>query len=1359
MKRKFILSVLSSFVYLAAHAGFTPVTVTGFNEDIVANGSLGVAPSISANLPTGFDSGGYALVSQDYVDSDGNSPSYYLPTSGSVNSILTQGLTFQLADYSSNNALYLSNAGTSGTLTLATAQSAGTVYLVGTSASASVFDVIVNFSDNTSQTFSGNEFFDWQQSAGTASVTGIGRVATATGLTDGTSTNPHLFELKLAINVSNAAKLITSITINKINSATHLAIMGVTLQDFCSGTPVTGAIASTQGIGCNFYSPTVSTTGDTTLAGLTYQWQSSTDGITYSNVFGATNHTYVASVSANIYYRDSITCLASNLSAYSPDTELIYSAVTPTLATLPYFQSFENWMGSCYLHDRPDSSWTLNPTSGNYSWRRDDQGADASWDGATLGAYSPVFSDGSHSARFHTYFHVTGLTEGDMDLHIDLSAPGTKEIVFDYLNQTGTGYLDGNYLKVELSEDGGTTFPTTLATITAYGGWMQEILTTTSTASNAVIRFAGFRGDGDNDLGVDSVYVGVLPSCTGAPDAGTFTATQTESCIPYTSILSVDAPIYQTGISYQWQSSIDGGTSYSDVVGATDVNYTANVTATTYYRFKVTCSVSEQTSTSAAIDLQLNTPQTGVATLPYFQSFENWTGNCSPVYRPDSNWANDSTTGNDSWRRDDQGADAYWTNANGVPDATDGGYSPASTDGDHSARFHNYAFTTVGAAPTTTGALDLHVDLSPVGTKTISFDCISTSGDDLTVSLSEDGGTTFTSLGAASNTLTWAQQVFTTNSVSANAVIRIIGHNSTIYDLFGAGINEDIGIDSFAVYVAPDCAGMPTAGTFSNTQTFGCVPYTSTLTVDAVNAASGIVYQWQKSTDGGVTFTDVPGATAPLYNANITDSVYYRFYVVCTNSNDTDTSPATQFILTPQPVDTATLPYFQGFENWSGICYTYGRPDSNWSNMPAYGDASWRRNDQGDDAGWQDVIGGAYGNASTEGNFSARFHSNAASLQEGDLDIHLNLNQPGLKNITFDYNLWNSTPGTNSGNMLIVELSEDGGVTFDTLATYIGNELGWTSELLTTTSVSTSAVLRFAGIGAYTAFPEANLGPDIGLDSLNVGLAPLCDTLDGVAVSDITQTGATINWTAAGGSSGYDLIIDQSSADPTSVVTIVLAPPYIATGLLSGTTYYAHVRDSCGPGNVSAWITVPFTTLTPCDSVVGITASAISSGSANISWTTIAGTTGYEVVVSTSSTNPPTGTVTGVGTNSYHATGLTDTTIYYVFVRDSCGPNNFSDWDTLSFTTLSLGVANVSNNQFDMIVYPNPAKEIVTLKVYGHMGANAKASITDVTGREISKQNMVTDKADFNIAGLASGIYLIRYEDDDHTQVIKVNKQ
>lgn len=57
------------------------------------------------------------------------------------------------------------------------------------------------------------------------------------------------------------------------------------------------------------------------------------------------------------------------------------------------------------------------------------------------------------------------------------------------------------------------------------------------------------------------------------------------------------------------------------------------------------------------------------------------------------------------------------------------------------------------------------------------------------------------------------------------------------------------------------------------------------------------------------------------------------------------------------------------------------------------------------------------------------------------------------------------------------------------------------------------------------------------------------------------------------------------------------------------------------------------------------------------------------------------------------------------------------------------------------------------------MGLNRKVSLTDVAGRVIMEEPMSTDRADLNMSDLAAGIYLIRYQDDIRTRIIKVNKQ
>jgi len=205
--------------------------------------------------------------------------------------------------------------------------------------------------------------------------------------------------------------------------------------------------------------------------------------------------------------------------------------------------------------------------------------------------------------------------------------------------------------------------------------------------------------------------------------------------------------------------------------------------------------------------------------------------------------------------------------------------------------------------------------------------------------------------------------------------------------------------------------------------------------------------------------------------------------------------------------------------------------------------------------------------------------------------------------------------------------------------------------------------------------------------------------------------------------------------------------------------------DPCAPGDASGneyWsgVTVDYTVLiipTACDTVAGLTAINVSDTGAILTWT---GTSlSYEYVINNTPADP---TVAGTATTALSdtATNLTCNTLYYVHVRAICGAGFVSPWVTDTFTThICEGVAIVNGNPFDLQAYPNPAKDVVTVQVSGVLGNNRQVELTDVTGKVITKVRMFTDKVDVSVNNLASGIYLIRYSDDAHTQVIKVNKQ
>jgi hypothetical protein len=76
----------------------------------------------------------------------------------------------------------------------------------------------------------------------------------------------------------------------------------------CSGMPTAGVTAASANPVCPSVPTTLTLTGATMGTGLTYQWQSSTDGITYSNISGATSSSYIATQTTNTYYQCIVTC-------------------------------------------------------------------------------------------------------------------------------------------------------------------------------------------------------------------------------------------------------------------------------------------------------------------------------------------------------------------------------------------------------------------------------------------------------------------------------------------------------------------------------------------------------------------------------------------------------------------------------------------------------------------------------------------------------------------------------------------------------------------------------------------------------------------------------------------------------------------------------------------------------------------------------------------------------------------------------------------------------------------------------------------------------------------------------------------
>jgi hypothetical protein len=544
-------------------------------------------------------------------------------------------------------------------------------------------------------------------------------------------------------------------------------------------------------------------------------------------------------------------------------TKIVY---VQGFTAIPYFQSFDaTWINKLNTRDVPDLFWNNNPATGNNSWRREDDGTSAGWTAG--GTYPATSANGSlHSARFHTNGTLNG-TIGTLDLYLDFTTVGSKILKFWQVNTGGT-----DSLLVSMSVDGGSTF-SVLQKINTNAAWLQYIIPLGASVSPTVIlQFVGKSNAGGSDIGLDEVEVSILP----ANDAG---------------VVSIDAPISPTNLgnqsvqvtvknfgtsdltsaSIQWSVDAVAQTPYAYtnpglVTGATDGPVTIgsyNFTTTGFHTIKtwtdnpngLTDGDHINDTTTKVVFIQ------GYAAIPYFQNYDaTWINKYANHDVPDEFWVNTPSTGNNSWRRNDEGATAAWVQPNNGVYAPTGANSTAN-----SARFHTYS-----APLDSLGRFDLYLDFTPVGTKEAKFWYINTGTDTdyVAVLLSTDGGLTFgTVIDTFKNNTAWEYKtVVLGNSTSSTVVLRFRTRSD-----YGA---TDIGIDEVLVRVQPanDLAMNRWISPVSGCGLSSTTPVTVNVKNLGTAAQSNIPVYY--SMNGGATMIGPETIAGPLIAG---DSIDYTF--------------------------------------------------------------------------------------------------------------------------------------------------------------------------------------------------------------------------------------------------------------------------------------------------------------------------------------------------------------------------------------------------------------------------------------------------------------------------------------------------
>jgi hypothetical protein len=312
----------------------------------------------------------------------------------------------------------------------------------------------------------------------------------------------------------------------------------------CSGTPTGGTVAVSPVNGGPGSSYTVSATGMTLATGMTYQWQSNTNGAGWVNA-GASTSTY------------------SNFNATAPGT----------VGTTVAWQLVVTCTNSSQTATSTSSTFTvvstLNiPTTGSNS--------------VTCGTNITLYDNGGPSGDYSNNADGFTVLEAGLGATITISGSYVTEGVDDIIIYSGSG-------------TGGTVLGTYSGTGTInYTGAPGQTLTIRFDSDSSIV-YSGFA--------LSITYSGVcFPVCSGTPVGGTVSTSPNTDWPGNPYVVSATGYTQALDLLYQWQFSTDGGATWTNAGAATSTyaNYNAVAPASgnVNWQLVVTCTNSGQSATS-----------------------------------------------------------------------------------------------------------------------------------------------------------------------------------------------------------------------------------------------------------------------------------------------------------------------------------------------------------------------------------------------------------------------------------------------------------------------------------------------------------------------------------------------------------------------------------------------------------------------------------------------------------------------------------------------------------------------------------------------------------------------------------------
>ncbi len=237
----------------------------------------------------------------------------------------------------------------------------------------------------------------------------------------------------------------------------------------------------------------------------------------------------------------------------------------------------------------------------------------------------------------------------------------------------------------------------------------------------------------------------------------------------------------------------------------------------------------------------------------------------------------------------------------------------------------------------------------------------------------------------------------------------------------------------------------------------------------------------------------------------------------------------------------------------------------------------------------------------------------------------------------------------------------------------------------------------------------------------------VCGDPTGLTASSITNTSATVSWTAVASALSYDVDYKLTSTSTwTNAATATASTSVNITGLTQGTVYDWRVRATCSGGSGN-YVSAQFTTTTPatCGTVTGLASSGVSSTAATVSWTALNGANNYDVDYKANSSATWVNAATATTATSVALSGLTASTLYDWRVRANC-TGATGAYASAQFTTTA---ASTCGTAFE----PNETQATAAAIANGITNSAAITTTTDIDYYQIT--TTATSNIVYNLVG------------------------